>query len=192
MFDEPYKFQYLGIRNTLVPDPTLKANYRFQAKNRRYLVTFETYSFNVVAVKYCDIKDRNAGNRYDKIFNDGDAFRVITTCLYTMLDFWKRNPQVTFSFYAVPRHLDTHLFEQMHLDEKQWRKFVDRYRKVRYAIYDYAMINLFPPRHFTPLRDRKNSVYLLMNKKQRKPKTTVKRFGQFLLDNYGMIFEPDE
>jgi hypothetical protein len=192
MFDQPYPFDYLGPRETFVPDPIRKVLYRFKAEKRSYLVTFEIYSFDVVAVKYCGLKDRNAGNRFEKIYNDKDAFRVITTCLYIMLDYWRKNPDVTFSFYAVPRKFDESIVINKELSGRQLKKFIERYRKVRFAIYDYAMINLFPPTAFIALRDSKNAVYLLMNKKHKKPKITVQLFGRFLLDNYEMIFEPDD
>lgn len=190
MFSKPYSFDYLGTGKTLVPDPISKENYRFKAKKRRYIVTFETYSFNVVAVKYCDMDDRNASNRYEKLFKDDDAFRVITTCLYIMLDYWKRNPEVTFSFYAVPRKIEEEILNHIKLEGNELVKFIERYKQTRYAIYDYAMINLFSSQHFIHLRDKKNAVYLLMNIKHKRKKATIAKFGSFLLENYGMIFEP--
>lgn len=191
MFDQPYRFDYLGPRETHVPDPIKHVLYRFKAHKRSYLVTFEIYSFGVTAVKYCGLKERNAGNRFERIYNDKDAFRVITTCLYIMLDYWRKNPQVNFAFYAIPRKFDEAIVAHKNLTARELRKFIERYKKVRFAIYDYAMINLFSPKEFTPLRDRRNAVYLLMNKKQKKPKIVAQAFGRFLLQNYEMIFEPD-
>jgi hypothetical protein len=103
MFDSPYSFDYLGAKDTLAPNPIKVIQYRFKAKYRRYLVTLEVFSYGVVAIKYCDVKDKDASNRFDKIFNDNDAFRVISTCLFIMLDYWKKHPATTFAFYAVPR-----------------------------------------------------------------------------------------
>lgn len=191
MFDKPYRFDYLGQQETHVPNPAKKALYRFKALKRRYLVTFEVYRFDVVAVKYCDIDAKYAGNRFEHIYNDQHAFRVITTCLYIMLEYWRRNPAVNFSFYAIPRKFDENIVKDKNLKGKELSRFIERYKNVRFAIYDYAMINLFPPTAFTPLRDSKNAVYLLMNKKQKKPKATAKAFGRFLLANYEMIFEAD-
>jgi hypothetical protein len=191
MFDKPYKFDYLGAKNTLQSNPISKVLYRFQAKERRYLVTFEIYDFNVVAVKYCGLKDKDSSNRYELIYNDEDAIRVITTCLHTMKHYWQRNPAVTFAFYAVPRAFDENLVLNKDLTIKEYKIYKERYKKVRYNIYDYAMLNLFPPRTFIPIRDSKNALYLLMNRKQKKPATTVRIFGKYLLDNYELIFEPD-
>ncbi|OLY91777.1 hypothetical protein SAMN05444008_10925 [Cnuella takakiae] len=192
MFDKPYPLRYLGAKPTLVPNPILITQYSFPAVHRRYMVTFETFSFGVTAVKYCGMDERNAKNRFDKIYNDDDAFKVITTCLYAMLDYWKRNPAANLSFYAVPRKFDeTILSGKAFSSPKEKRKFIDRYKRVRFAIYDYAMVNLFSPAYFIHMRDTKNAVYLLMNRKQTKPKVVANMFGHFLLDNYDMIFSPD-
>ncbi len=54
------------------------------------------------------------------------------------------------------------------------------------------MINLFSPKYFIQLRDTKDCLYVLLNKKQKRPKTTIKQLGKYLLENYNMIFNPDE
>jgi hypothetical protein len=41
--------------------------YHFNAEKRAYLVTFEVYTLDVVAVRYCGLKDQNVANRFDKI-----------------------------------------------------------------------------------------------------------------------------
>lgn len=192
MFDKPYSFEFLGAKETLVPNPVQVIQYRFKAKLRRYLVTLEVFSYDVVAIKYCDIKDKEAANRFDKIFNENDAFRVITTCLFIMLDYWNKHPETTFAFYAVPRKWKEALLAEKKLTEKQTEKYIERFKKVRFTIYKYAMVNLFPPKHFIQLRDTKNSIYVLLNKKQKKPKTTLKFLGKYLAENYEMIFELDE
>jgi len=145
-----------------------------------------------VAIKYCDVKDKGAHNAYKKIFNDGDAFRIITTCLHIMLDHWRNNPEVSFAFYAVPRELKETLIKEKNLPEEEAEKFIKRYRLVRFNIYKYAMINLFSPKYFIQLRDTKDCLYVLLNKKQKRPKTTIKQLGKYLLENYNMIFNPDE
>lgn len=66
-----------------------------------------------------------------------------------------------------------------------------QYQRARYNIYDYAMINLFPKTKFTYIRDKNNSLYVLLNKKHRKPKTSIKLMSAYLLQNNDMIFEPE-
>jgi hypothetical protein len=62
----------------------------------------------------------------------------------------------------------------------------------RFTIYKYAMINLFPPGHFTQLRDARNRIYVLLSKKQKKPKTGLRLAGNYLAENYEMIFDADQ
>jgi hypothetical protein len=184
MFDKPYPFQPLGKRETFIAEPTQRTHYRFKASYRTYFVTLEIFSYGVAAIKYCDVKDKDSKNAYKKIFNDGDAFRVITTCLYIMLDYWKKNPNTSFAFYSVPRELqNTLLIEDI--------KNLEVYKKVRFRIYKYAMINLFSPTYFTQLTDEKNCIYLLLNKNQQNQKLTLTKMGEYLLNNYSLIFEVD-
>jgi hypothetical protein len=191
MFDKPYAFQKLGNTYTLLADPVRRINYRFKARFRTYFVILEVYSFDVVAIKYCDVKDKGAYNAFDKIFNDGDALRVIATCLFIMLDYWKRYPTATFAFYAVPRDLPSILINQKQLNKNEAEKFIERYRSVRFTIYKYAMVNLFPPKSFIQIQDSKNSLYLLLNKKQKNSQAIIKQFTKYLFDNHNIIFEPD-
>ena len=67
-------------KSSLLIDSASKINYRFKAKYRTYFVTLEIFNSGIVAIKYCDRKDIGAHNAYEKIFNDGDAFKVVTTC----------------------------------------------------------------------------------------------------------------
>jgi hypothetical protein len=189
MFDSPYNFQKVAVNETLATNPTKKIYFKFKAKHRTYFVTLEVYSFDIVAIKYCDVKDKDSKNAYRKIFNDHDGFRVITTCLYIMLDYWKTNPTVTFAFYAVPRDFNKEKFNKKFIKEIDEQLFIEKYKKVRFNIYRYAMVNLFPPQNFVQLRDTKNCLYILLNKKQKKPKTTIDILGKYLLANYDMIFE---
>src|SRR4051794_37965536 len=152
MFDKPYSFQKLRNAETLLPDPVRRLHYRFKAKFRTYFVTLEVFSYGIVAIKYCDVKDKNAHNAYKKIFNEGDAFRTITTCLHIMLEYWRQNPLVSFAFYAVPRELKETLVEQKKMSKKDAEKFTRRYQQVRFIIYEYAMLNLFPPQKFIQIR----------------------------------------
>ena len=100
-----------------------------------------------------------------KIFNDGDAFRVITTCLFIMLSYWR----ASCSNLCILCEL------QENLNSKSSKDGILHYSNTRFRIYQYAMLNLFPPAKFIQLRDSANCLYVLLNKKQKKPKTTLKR-----------------
>lgn len=58
MFDDPYPFVKVNVDTTALANPVKRVNYRFQAKNRKYFVTLEYFSFNIIAVKFRDNKDK--------------------------------------------------------------------------------------------------------------------------------------
>ncbi|MBS1563006.1 MAG: hypothetical protein JST39_01400 [Bacteroidetes bacterium] len=134
--------------------------------------------------------DRRAQNRYERIFNDGDAVRVIGTCLHIMHNFWKRYPDTHFVFYAVPRKWeDAILADKRAMSAAEQARFAERFKRTRFAIYNYAMLNLFPSEYFVHIRDTKNAIYILLNKSQWHHATRLKQLGKYLLANYNMVFE---
>lgn len=191
MFDRPYPFEKAGKTSTLLRDPVEKVYYRFQAAHRKYLVTLEVFSTGMAAVKFCDIKQRENATRFNHIYNDGDAFRVITTCLHIMLDYWRRNPAASFCFYGIPKDIKADSPKVKQLDAEAAELYLERQRSTRFTIYSYAMVNLFDPEYFRQMRDSANYFYILMNRQQPEPTETMEKLGAYLLEHYEMIFEED-
>jgi hypothetical protein len=177
-WDDPSYYQFIKVSKEQTPyaDPISLIKYRFQAKKRKYLVTLEEYSFGVHAIKYCGMKHRKQKNAYSLIYNDGDGIKVISTCLQIMLDMWRKNPEISFAFYAVPRSAE---------DEKSDKK-------TRYRIYEQAMINLFSPRDFKHYMDVNSCVYVLLNRSAKNKKGIIEKIGKYLLSEYAVIFAPYE
>lgn len=175
-FEKPsfYSYERINTEATGLPNPIRKYLYRFKAKKRQYLVTVEQYSFGVHAIKYCGMKDRKAKNAYSIIYNDGDAIKVISTCLQIMLFLWREIPTVSFAFYAVPR-----------------KEMPKKGSKVRFNIYEDAMLNLFSPTDFEHYEDQKSCIYVMLNRKVKQRRSTIKKIGAYLLSEYSMIFEPE-
>ncbi len=168
-----YPFTRINNQSTGLKDPVRKILYRFKAKKRIYLVTIEEYSFGVHAIKFCGMKDRNHKDAYKKVYNDADGVRVISTCLHIMKQLWKRNPAISFAFYAVPKPAGM------------------PNENARFDIYEYAMINLFSNTHFAHFKDRRHLLYVLLNKKHKRKKAVLRSIGRFLLSEFEMIFEPE-
>ena len=192
MFNNPYDFQFLGRKESISKQIPSKLHYRFIAKKRSYFVTLEVLHSGIVAIKYCDVKDKGSHNAYKKIFNDDDAFRVITTCLFIMLEYWKKSNSASFAFYAVPREWKEEFLKTKKIPFENKENFVEVYKKTRFRIYNYAMVNLFPPTSFLHVRDTKNCLYVLINKLDKNPNETMEELGNYLLKNCDLIFEPDE
>lgn len=191
MFDTPYSFFSLGTTKFSTANPHKKAFYKFRAQYRWYFVTLECYSFGMVAIKYCDWKDRKSHRTaYHKLFNDGDAKRVIGTCFHIMLAYWRKNVDVNFIFYASLRDVAAHLLENKSLTIRQVAPFIERYKRVRFRIYEYGMINFFSEEYFSQLRDEGNCIYVLLNRNQDNAESIINELTKFLKDNHDIVFEP--
>lgn len=191
MFNSPYKFYYLGPDTQhLSSNPDTRLFYKFRAKHRTYLVTLEVYSFNLVAIKYCDLRHKGSKNAYDEIFNDGDASRVIGTCFHIMRAYFLKHRDVNFVFYASIRGITEQFIKNKKIAPIQLDFFIDQYRKVRYRIYRYGMLNLFPFEYFHQVEDKDNCIYALLNKKH-DPATILEDLRNYLLEHHDTIFTPN-
>jgi len=189
MFDKFYPFTPLGRKETGLPDPIAVIQYRFNAKHRTYLVRVEEYNFGFCAIKFCDIKDKNNHlSAYQKIFNDGDFFRVLATCVYIMFKLWQTNPSINFVFYAVPRNVTVEDLSLKKIESQSVTDFLENYKRTRFKVYEYAMLNLFPPDEFIQLKDFTNCIYALINRKNNETEM-INRLGNFLFKNHDIIFE---
>lgn len=190
MFTNPYQFYPVGHKSTQLHNPYKKEYYNFKAKQRTYLVTLEYYQFDLVAIKYCDVKDKNAKNAYTKLFGDGDASRVIGTCFHIMHAVWKKQSNISFVFYASMRNVEQELFieKKKFTDSVKKKRFVENYKRARYNIYRYGMLNFFSQDYFIPVSDKENCIYVLLNRMAKSQEQAMAGLQQYLKENYDLIF----
>ena len=191
MFNSPYPYSSLGKADTNEKNPHKRMYYKFRAKHRTYLVTLEFYSFNLVAIKYCDLKEKDSKKAYHKIYNDRDAFRVIGTCFHIMHQYWQKDNNVNFVFYASLREIANELLDKKTVSESEVPKFIEAYKRTRYRIYRYGMVNLFSYEYFTPYEDRANCIYALVNKNENNAPAIINELTAYLLKNHNIIFNPE-
>ena len=67
-------------------------------KNRRYVVEAEQYQHHVYVLKYYPLALKASLNRFKLLVNDGDAFRILTTCTQIFLDICRRDPFASAGF----------------------------------------------------------------------------------------------
>ena len=60
-------------------------------KNRRYVVEAEQYQHHVYVLKFYPLAHKNSVNRFKLLLNDGDAFRILSTCMRVFADVFKRD-----------------------------------------------------------------------------------------------------
>ncbi|TGE13865.1 hypothetical protein [Hymenobacter elongatus] len=67
-------------------------------KNRRYVVQAEQYEHHVYVLKFYPLALKNSPNRFKLLVNDGDAFRILSTCLRVFADICSRDPLASAGF----------------------------------------------------------------------------------------------
>jgi hypothetical protein len=67
-------------------------------KNPRYVVEAEQYHHHVYVLKYYPLSLKASPNRFKLLVNDGDAFRILTTCTRIFLDICRRDPFASAGF----------------------------------------------------------------------------------------------
>ncbi|TYZ10053.1 hypothetical protein FY528_09305 [Hymenobacter lutimineralis] len=67
-------------------------------KNKRYVVEAEQYQHHVYVLKYYPLALKASSNRFRLLVNDGDAFRILTTCTQIFLDICRRAPFASAGF----------------------------------------------------------------------------------------------
>ncbi|MFC6225987.1 hypothetical protein ACFP2F_22275 [Hymenobacter artigasi] len=74
-------------------------HYTFRTrKNRRYLDDAEEYQHHTYVLKYYPLSHKSSPNKYRVLTNDGDAFRILTTCTQVFLDICRRDPLASAGF----------------------------------------------------------------------------------------------
>ncbi len=67
-------------------------HYTFRTrKNRRYVVDAKEYRHHTCVLKYYPLSHKSSPNKYRVLTNDGDAFRILTTCTQVFLDICRRD-----------------------------------------------------------------------------------------------------
>ena len=67
-------------------------------KNRRYVVEAEQYQHHVYVLKFYPLALKDSPNRFKLLVNDGDAFRILSTCLRVFADICSRDPLASAGF----------------------------------------------------------------------------------------------
>ncbi|MBC6697570.1 hypothetical protein [Hymenobacter sp. BT190] len=67
-------------------------------KNRRYAVEAEQYQHHVYVLKFYPLALKGSPNRFKLLVNDGDAFRILSTCLRVFADICRRDPLASAGF----------------------------------------------------------------------------------------------
>jgi len=124
--------------------------------NKRYIVEVEGFENEFYGLKFYWKGVEKSKDRYSLLTNDYEPRTIVRSCIEVMLEYYRRNPLVSFGFVAAP-DLDKDI-EGKRVDKQSGSR--------RFRFYQRMMINLFGPKTFYQVSDTTNTIYLLVNKIQ--------------------------
>ncbi len=144
-------YSYNFIQTKEIKKHSVKEHkYSFKTRlNQRYIVNVEEYKYQLFVIKFYLKNHEHSKQKYNLLTNDGDAFRVISTCVNVILEILTLNPEASFGFIG----------EQSLGEEKANTKC--------FRIYKRVTENYFPPQKFEHAINTENSSYLILNKKNK-------------------------
>ncbi len=123
--------------------------------NKRYIVEVEGFENEFYGIKFYWKGVEKSVNRYSLLTNDFEPRTIIRSCIEIMLEYYRKNPLVSFGFVAA---------RDLEKDIKGKKLDLDKGSR-RFRFYQRMMINLFGPETFLQAADTTNTIYLMINMK---------------------------
>ena len=117
--------------------------------NKRYIVEIEKYSNHFLGLKFYWKGVSGSKNRYSLLTNDYEPRTIVMSCVYIMLEYFKKDGYASFGFVAAN---DLHRRGDVAGPNKRFR------------FYRRMMLSIFGTETFVQGYDINNSIYLLVNK----------------------------
>lgn len=118
--------------------------------NKRYIVEIEYFSNHFLGLKFYWKGVASSKDRYSLMTNDYEPRTIVMSCVYIMLEYFKRDKCTSFGFVAAD---DLNNAGHPNLPNKRFR------------FYRRMMLSIFGSETFAQGYDIKNSIYLLINNK---------------------------
>lgn len=162
---KPYKvtFFHRVHRNekTLISTDIYRFNTRF---NRVYFIEVEVFENNIYIAKFYLRIHQHLKNKYKIIIDDGDGFRVLSTCISLAKQISNNDLLASFGFIGESRINES-------LNNTQ-----------RYRVYKLISFNNFSPKKYNHVKDEENSIYFILNKSNKK--LTINKVSKRLNEYY--------
>lgn len=124
--------------------------------NKRYIVEVEGFENEFYGIKFYWKGVEKSKDRYSLLTNDFEPRIIIRSCIEVMLEYYRKNPLVSFGFVAAPD-----------LEKDMKGKNIDvESGSRRFKFYRRMMVNLFGPETFLQASDTTNTIYLMINMRQ--------------------------
>ena len=118
--------------------------------NKRYIIEVEKFSNHFLGLKFYWKGVTNSKERYSLLTNDYEPRTIVMSCVYVMLEYFKKDGFTSFGFVAAS---DINSSPNAVCPNKRFR------------FYRRMMLSLFGSETFAQGYDINNSIYLLINKK---------------------------
>ena len=76
--------------------------FRSLKSNKRYIVEVEGFENEFYGIKFYWKGVEKSKNRYSLLTNDYEPRTIVRSCIEIMLDYYRKNPLVSFGFVAAP------------------------------------------------------------------------------------------
>lgn len=124
--------------------------FRSTKSSKRYIVEVESYSNHFLGLKFYWKGVADSKERYSLLTNDYEPRTIVMSCVYIMLEYFKKDNCASFGFVAA--------------NDLNHSDCTSKPNK-RFRFYRRMMLSIFGSETFAQGYDIKNSVYLLINKK---------------------------
>jgi len=150
MIPSGYLFNFIQTKSIKEKYHLKEHKYAFKTRfNKRYIVNVEEYQHKLFVIKFYLKSHEHSKQKYNLLANNGDAFRIISTCVNIILHILKETPTASFGF------IGEHIIGEEKTNTKRFR------------IYKRVTENYFPPLKFEHAINIENSSYLILNKKNK-------------------------
>ncbi len=130
--------------------------FKSQKSNKRYIVEVEGFEDDFFGLKFYWKGVEKSKNRYSLLTGDYEPRIIVRSCIEIMLDYYRKNPLVSFGFVAAPDLKKDIEGKNLNLGAGSRR----------FRFYRRMMINLFGPETFFQASDTTNTIYLMINRKR--------------------------
>jgi hypothetical protein len=150
MIHSGYSFNFIHTKAIKEKYHLREHKYAFKTRlNKRYIVNVEEYQHKLFVIKFYLKSHEHSKNKYNLLANNGDAFRILSTCVNIILHTLAKTPTASFGFIG----------EHSIGEEKN--------NTQRFRIYKRVTENYFPADKFEHALNVENSSYLILNKKNK-------------------------
>ncbi len=118
--------------------------------NKRYIVEVEKFSNHFLRLKFYWKGVADSKDRYSLLTNDYEPRTIVMSCVYIMLEYFRKDDCASFGFVAAN-------------DINHSNKIIHPNKRFRF--YRRMMLSIFGTETFAQGYDIKNSIYLRINKR---------------------------